>query len=80
MSEIVLDSGRPQTFGLRLELARVRALEWLGLGSVVLVAAVVRFANLAALGYANHYYTAAIEAMMQNWHNFSLSPQSRAVP
>ncbi|MGE5141728.1 MAG: glycosyltransferase family 39 protein [Rudaea sp.] len=43
---------------------------WIGLGAVVLLAALLRFANLDALGYANHYYTAAVKAMLQSWHNF----------
>jgi 4-amino-4-deoxy-L-arabinose transferase-like glycosyltransferase len=42
----------------------------LGLAAVVLVAAVLRLANLAALGYANHYYTAGVASMLQSWHNF----------
>ena len=33
------------------------------LALIVALAAVLRFANLAALGYANHYYTAGVEAM-----------------
>jgi 4-amino-4-deoxy-L-arabinose transferase-like glycosyltransferase len=36
----------------------------------VILAAVLRFANLAALGYANHYYTAGVASMLQSWHNF----------
>ncbi len=43
---------------------------WIGLGAIVALAAVLRFANLDALGYANHYYTAAVKAMLQSWHNF----------
>ncbi len=26
--------------------------------------------NLESLGYANHYYSAAIKSMLQSWHNF----------
>ncbi len=40
------------------------------LGAVVLVAAALRFANLSVLGYANHYYAAAVRSMLQSWHNF----------
>jgi 4-amino-4-deoxy-L-arabinose transferase-like glycosyltransferase len=36
----------------------------------VVLAAVLRFANLGALGYANHYYTAGVVSMLQSWHNF----------
>lgn len=35
-----------------------------------MLAAVLRCANLAALGYANHYYSAAVASMLQSWHNF----------
>ncbi len=40
------------------------------LAAVVVLAAVLRFVNLAALGYANHYYTAGVASMLQSWHNF----------
>ena len=40
------------------------------LGAVVLLAGAMRFTNLAALGYVNHYYTAATVSMLQSWHNF----------
>lgn len=42
----------------------------LALAAIVALAAALRFANLEALGYANHYYTAAVESMLQSWHNF----------
>jgi 4-amino-4-deoxy-L-arabinose transferase-like glycosyltransferase len=45
-------------------------LRWAGLAAVVMLAAVLRFTNLASLGYANHYYAAAITSMAQSWHNF----------
>ena len=47
-----------------------RWLEWLALAAIITLAAVLRFANLSALGDANHYYTAAVQAMSQSWHNF----------
>jgi len=40
------------------------------LGAIVLLAAALRFTNLSALGYANHYYTAAVTSMLQSWSNF----------
>ncbi len=43
---------------------------WIGLPAVVILAAALRFANLKAVGLANHYYTAAVSAMLQSWHNF----------
>jgi 4-amino-4-deoxy-L-arabinose transferase-like glycosyltransferase len=45
-------------------------LGWIGLPAVVVLAAVLRFANLDAIGLANHYYTAAVTSMLQSWHNF----------
>lgn len=42
----------------------------LALGALVLCAAYLRFANLAALGYGNHYYTAAVASMLQSGRNF----------
>lgn len=38
--------------------------------AIVLLSAALRFANLSALGYANHYYTAAVASMLKSWHNF----------
>ncbi|MBI5879353.1 MAG: glycosyltransferase family 39 protein [Chloroflexi bacterium] len=40
------------------------------LGAIVLLAAALRLFNLAGLGYANHYYTAAVVSMLQSWSNF----------
>jgi len=50
--------------------SRERILGWVGLAAIVILAAILRFANLDAIGYANHYYTAAVTAMLQSWHNF----------
>jgi 4-amino-4-deoxy-L-arabinose transferase-like glycosyltransferase len=47
-----------------------RALRLMAVGAIVALAVVLRFANLAALGYVNHYYTAAVASMLQSWHNF----------
>lgn len=38
--------------------------------AIVLLAAVLRFANLSAIGYANHYYSAAVASMLKSWQNF----------
>jgi 4-amino-4-deoxy-L-arabinose transferase-like glycosyltransferase len=38
--------------------------------AIVILSATLRFANLSAIGYANHYYTAAVESMLKSWHNF----------
>lgn len=40
------------------------------LGLIVILAAALRFINLGAVGEANLYYTAAVKAMLQSWHNF----------
>ncbi|MEW5960194.1 MAG: glycosyltransferase family 39 protein [Chloroflexota bacterium] len=45
-------------------------LRLLALAAIVTLAAGLRFANLEALGYANHYYTAAVKSMLQSWPNF----------
>ncbi|MBI5301615.1 MAG: glycosyltransferase family 39 protein [Chloroflexi bacterium] len=50
--------------------SRARAFEWIALAAIIALAAALRLANLSALGDANHYYTAAVEAMSQSWHNF----------
>ena len=47
-----------------------RLLGWIGLPVIIILAAVLRFANLNAIGLANHYYTAAVTSMLQSWHNF----------
>jgi 4-amino-4-deoxy-L-arabinose transferase-like glycosyltransferase len=49
---------------------RARVLRLAALTGIVLLAAGLRLANLQALGYANHYYTAAVASMLQSWHNF----------
>jgi 4-amino-4-deoxy-L-arabinose transferase-like glycosyltransferase len=40
------------------------------LAAIVVLAGVLRFANLSSLGYINHYYSAAVQSMLQSWHNF----------
>lgn len=37
---------------------------------IVLLSAVLHLQNLDAIGVANKYYTAAVESMLDNWHNF----------
>ena len=53
-----------------LQIPRERAWEWVGLCAVVLLAAGLLFYHLDAIGYGNTYYTAAVKAMLQSWHNF----------
>lgn len=66
----------PKTWPARIVLAETlrqlpaRLLRLLALSAIVALAAGLRFTNLAALGYANHYYTAAVASMLQSWHNF----------
>src|SRR5512142_2550819 len=56
--------------------AKGRSLAWdrvvtsIPIGAIALLAAVLRFANIGSLGYVNHYYAAAVEAMLKSWHNF----------
>ncbi len=42
----------------------------IGLGLVVIVAAVLRLYNIQAVGDSNPYYTAAVKSMLQSFHNF----------
>ncbi len=62
----------PATQPIQVETLRLppHILRLLALGMIVALAAALRFANLETLGYANHYYTAAVESMLQSWHNF----------
>lgn len=55
---------------LALPFSCARVLELFGIGVIVALAAWLRFSNLDALGYANHYYTAGVKSMLQSWHNF----------
>ena len=65
-----------ETLASRVARSRALALErddlprLAAMGGIVVLAAVLRLANLASLGYANHYYAAAVESMLQSWHNF----------
>jgi len=52
------------------QISREQILGWVGISLIVILAAALRFANLDAIGYANHYYTAAVKSMLQSWHNF----------
>jgi 4-amino-4-deoxy-L-arabinose transferase-like glycosyltransferase len=61
----------PKTSAARtLQMSRAGAMQLIALAAIVALAAALRFANLSALGYINHYYSAAIESMLQSWHNF----------
>ena len=51
-------------------LSRTDVFRFAAIVAVILLAAVLRFANLQALGYANHYYAAAVDSMLKSWHNF----------
>jgi len=64
-----LDPGakRPQWHEIRLGRIPLPAIL---LGLIVILAAALRFYNLGAVGEANLYYTAAVKAMLQSWHNF----------
>src|SRR5665213_766046 len=44
--------------------------EWLGLFSILVLAAGLRLWGLDQNGYGNSYYAAAVRSMMMNWHNF----------
>jgi len=53
-----------------MQLSKLKNWETICLIAVVFLAAWLRFSNLEALGYANHYYTAGIKSMLYSWHNF----------
>jgi 4-amino-4-deoxy-L-arabinose transferase-like glycosyltransferase len=42
----------------------------LGLGLIVLLAAILRLYNIQSVGNANEYYTAAVKSMLQSFSNF----------
>jgi 4-amino-4-deoxy-L-arabinose transferase-like glycosyltransferase len=60
----------PKIEGNALQIPRERTLRLIALAAIITLAAALRFANLGALGYANHYYTAAVASMLKSWHNF----------
>ena len=71
MSTLVSEAVTPKIVQIKaLRISRVRALESIALIAIVALAAALRFSNLDALGSGNHYYTAAVESMLQSWHNF----------
>ncbi len=41
-----------------------------GLGAIVILAAVLNFYGLNREGYGNTYYASAVKSMSENWHNF----------
>ncbi len=57
---------RAEAFSVSVEKYLVPAL----LVAVAALAGLLRFARLSALGFANHYYTAAVASMLTSWHNF----------
>jgi 4-amino-4-deoxy-L-arabinose transferase-like glycosyltransferase len=63
----------PWTKGKRADDAAVVRLNFwpmAALVAIVLLAGILRFYDLSALGYVNAYYTAGVKAMLQSWHNF----------
>jgi 4-amino-4-deoxy-L-arabinose transferase-like glycosyltransferase len=44
--------------------------EWLGLFSILVLAAGLRLWGLEQNGFGNAYYAAAVRSMLMNWHNF----------
>jgi 4-amino-4-deoxy-L-arabinose transferase-like glycosyltransferase len=54
----------------KLILPREKILTRVALGGIITLAALLRLVNLSAIGYANHYYTAAVVSMLHSWHNF----------
>ncbi len=56
--------------GRTLLVERYAILRMTALTAILALAAALRLTNLAALGYVNHYYSAAVASMLQSWHNF----------
>ena len=67
VSEMLASQAAPTRSLPRLQ---ARVLRLGALSAVLLLAAGLRLAHLTALGYVNHYYTAAAASMLQSWHNF----------
>ena len=53
-------AARPFAGRAALPASRAQLLRGLPIAAIVALAAALRFANLSALGYANHYYAAAV--------------------
>src|SRR5437867_4097233 len=53
-----------------LWLSRANAPRRLALSAILVLAGLLLFSHLSAVGYANHYYTAGVASMLQSWHNF----------
>jgi 4-amino-4-deoxy-L-arabinose transferase-like glycosyltransferase len=66
---IRIGTAQSRRLAVRLALSE-NALRLMALAAIVLLAATLRFVNLSALGYVNHYYAAAVKSMLQSWHNF----------
>jgi 4-amino-4-deoxy-L-arabinose transferase-like glycosyltransferase len=70
MKAVVPQLFKTKIISKSLRLPREKTLALVALGLIVALAAGLRFANLEAIGYGNHYYTAAVESMLKSWHNF----------
>lgn len=49
----------------------------LALVAIISLTGALCFANLEALGYGNHYYTAVVKSMLASWHNFFYAATER---
>jgi 4-amino-4-deoxy-L-arabinose transferase-like glycosyltransferase len=71
MRTTISESNLPKTTQAKvLRLPDERLLTWAALGIILTLATGLRLAFLGELGYANHYYAAAVKSMLQSWHNF----------
>ena len=61
---------RPQTVARGVTISLGEYWDRIGLGVVLLLAAVLNFYGLSREGWSNTYYAAAIKSMAENWHNF----------
>src|SRR5579864_3457923 len=54
----------------RIAVSRAQMIEWGAMLAIVALALTLDFWGLAASGYGNLYYAAAVRSMAESWHNF----------
>ncbi|HEY8323845.1 MAG TPA: glycosyltransferase family 39 protein [Ktedonobacterales bacterium] len=54
----------------RIAVSRAQMIEWGAMLTIVALALTLDFWGLAASGYGNLYYAAAVRSMAESWHNF----------
>ena len=62
--------GRSQPVGRSVTISLSKYWDRIGLGAVLLLAAILNFWGLSREGLDNQYYAAAVKSMAESWHNF----------